>query len=158
MSLCYAVLNEGTFVYAVAGGVLTETDLIQHERTVLTDPRVVRGFRQLLDCRAARSDTLRTELLLAGLEEVRARGAGKLHGARYAVVGHNAWWFDARLQERWEAPGMTIIAFNDPSTACVWLGIDYRALTRVEEMQTCVPPHAALRWDVLPVCLSVPQV
>lgn len=123
MSIDYVILDQGTFVYARGWGALTDDDVIAHERRVMADPRVRRGFRQLLDYRWVVDDRVGEELLTR-LREVHAHAKAKVHGARYAVVAHSAHWFRLGNAYPCDQLGMTCIVFNCPSTAGIWLGVN----------------------------------
>lgn len=125
MPIQYIVLDEGMLVYARAYGVLTQEDLVAHERTVLDDAHVRRGFKQLLDCRWVKEDLIDSGAV-AALSDVHSQRKSRLNGSRYAIVTHNAVWFQVGSHYDCDHYGMTMIVFNDPSTACIWLGVDYR--------------------------------
>jgi hypothetical protein len=140
MSIHYTVLDQGRFVYARANGSLTTEMLVAHERRVLQDPRVQCGHKQLLDCRWIDEDHVdgRINLVLAELhDQYRAR----LSGSRYAVITYNAAWFRNGACDTAGSSDLTIIVFNDPRTACIWLGVDCEHL---------VPSG----WADLPTALS----
>jgi len=61
----------------------------------------------------------------------------KLRGARYAIVAHGAQWFNLGSQYRCGQAGVTLIVFNDPGTACIWLGVNYAELS--ERLKQPVP-------------------
>ncbi len=124
MSVAYTVLERGAFVYARAEGALKTSDLIEHERALLADTRIRCQFRHLLDVRCVKGPDIDRGRLLRG-HRCLDDAAHKLSGSRFAVVAHDAWWFDVRFQQEFEKRGLTLIAFNDPMTACLWLGVDY---------------------------------
>jgi len=128
MPIQYVLLDHGSFVYARAYGKLTAQDLVDHEAALLRDSGLARGYRQLLDCRWASEDQT-DESILASLADVHRRNLATVRGSRYAVVAHNMQWFQIGAQYRCEQFGMTMIIFNDPSTACIWLGVDYGQLS-----------------------------
>jgi hypothetical protein len=129
MSIQYIVLDQGMLVYARAYGTLAREDLIEHEQAVLQDPRVKRGFKQLLDCRWVKEDLI-DGAVVSALSELHAEHKARLSGSRYAIVTHNAAWFHVGSQYDCDHYGMTMIVFNDPSTACIWLGVDYRDIAQ----------------------------
>ena len=137
MPIQYVLLEHGSFVYARAFGTLTAQDLIEHEQALLQDPDLGRGYRQLLDCRWVSDDQI-DESVLTPLASVHSRNMSSVKGSRYAVVAHSVQWFQIGAHYRCEQYGMTMIIFNDPSTACIWLGVDYRQL-------------ADYRWSKIPV-------
>ena len=143
MPIQYVLLERGSFVYARAYGTLTVQDLIEHEQALLQDPDLARGYRQLLDCRWVSDDQI-DESVLTQLAGVHSRHMSSVKGSRYAVVAHSVQWFRIGSHYRCEQYGMTMIIFNDPSTACIWLGIDYRQL-------------ADYRWSKIPVLASSRQ-
>ena len=130
MTIDYAVLDQGSLVYARARGPVTGADLINHERKLLADPCIKRGYRQLLDYRWVADDAIE-EGFLDRLAETHARGRLKLRGARYAMVAQGSRWFSLGNKYHCEPYGMTLIVFNDPSTACIWLGADFADLVEV---------------------------
>jgi hypothetical protein len=127
MAVEYIVLDQGTFVYAHAYGVLTEADFLEHEHTLNTDMSVRGKYRHLLDVRYVTEPNLDARPLLKGLRDLQQE-APKLNGSRCAVVAHDAWWFDVSFQRQCGTHGLTLIAFNDPATACLWLGVNYTQL------------------------------
>lgn len=127
MPIQYMVLDRGTFVYARAYGTLTVADLVEHESTVLEDPEVQSGYRQLLDCRWVKEDGVDGSAARA-LSEVHTAHRSRLNGSRYAIVTHSAQWFHMGAAYPSSHYGLTLIIFNDPSTACIWLGVDYENL------------------------------
>jgi hypothetical protein len=133
MAVAYTVFDHGTFVYAQMEGIVTEAELIGHERALVEDPGVRARFRQLLDVRRVSGPCLDRAQLLEGLDRVR-KCAGKISGSRCAVIAHDAWWFNVQFQRQCEKYGSTMIAFNDPATACLWLGVDY-----VQVLQAAAP-------------------
>ena len=137
MPIQYVLLEHGSFVYARAYGTLSVQNLIEHEQALLQDPDLGRRYRQLLDCRWAVDDQI-DESVLTQLACVHGRKVSSVKGSRYAVVAHSVQWFRIGAHYRCEQYGMTMIIFNDPSTACIWLGIDYRQL-------------ADTRWSKVPV-------
>ncbi len=137
MPIQYVLLERGSLVYARAYGTLTTQDLIEHEQVLLQDPDLARGYRKLLDCRWVGDDQIE-ESVLAQLASVHSRNMSSVRGSRYAVVAHSLQWFQVGAHYRCEQYGMTMIVFNDPSTACIWLGIDYRHL-------------AEYRWSEIPL-------
>lgn len=130
MPIDYIVLEQGSFVYTRAHGMLTEQDLIEHERALFEDARVRRGYRQVLDFRWVAQEQITPDTLLTKLSEVHARARSKVQGARYAIVAHSSHWFTAGARYRCDGVKMTVIVFNDPTTACIWLGTDYSELQR----------------------------
>jgi len=146
MPIQYALLEHGSLVYARAYGTLTAQDLIEHEQALLQDPDLARGYRQLLDCRWV-SDDQTDESVITQLAHVHSRNISSVKGSRYAVVAHSVQWFQIGAHYRCEQYGMTMIIFNDPSTACIWLGIDYRHLEDYRWSQ--IPVSAPRRhWPV----------
>jgi hypothetical protein len=129
MPIQYIVLDEDELVYARACGTLTQEDLIEHERSVLQDERIHPGFKQLLDCRWVKDDQIGRGVLTA-LSELHSEYQLRLRGSRYAVVTHNAAWFRAGVEHDFDRYGITMIIFNDPSTACIWLGVDYQVIAQ----------------------------
>lgn len=127
MPLDYIVLHEGTFVYTKAYGVLTDDDLISHEQELAADPHVAPGFRQLIDCRWVVDDRT-SDALLSRLARTHTEMIGKIHGARYAIVAYSDRWFEMGALYRCDQFRMTLIVFNEPSTACIWLGVDPQTL------------------------------
>ena len=127
MPIEYTVHYHGTLVYAKAHGALTDRDLVEHERALMADDRLVVGFRQLLDCRWGSDDQI-SDSVFRTLSEVHDQAGSKVTGSRYAIVAQSAWWFRAGSRYRGNQCRMTVIVFNDPSTACIWLGIDYMEL------------------------------
>lgn len=123
MPIEYVIKDKGSFVYAHGHGAVQASDIVVHEQRLLADPRVAAGYRQLLDCRWVSEDANADELLRS-LADVHARAAAKLHGARYAIVAHGSQWFNLGSQYRGGQAGVTLIVFNDPGTACIWLGAD----------------------------------
>ncbi|MBN1249738.1 MAG: hypothetical protein JXC32_18895 [Anaerolineae bacterium] len=129
MPIQYIVLDHGMLVYARAHGTLTREDLLAHERNVLQDKCISRGYKQLLDCRWVKEDLVDSGVV-AALTELHAQHKSRINGSRYAIVTHNAAWFQVGSQYDCDHFGMTMIVFNDPSTACIWLGVDYRDIAQ----------------------------
>jgi hypothetical protein len=129
MTVAYIVLDQGSLVYARADGVLTADEFIAHEQALIADSEVTCRYRHLLDMRRVTGQDVDGSRLLAGLQHVQA-STQKIAGSRCAVVAHDACWFNIRFQRQCEAHGLTLIAFNDPATACLWLGVDYAHLMR----------------------------
>ena len=146
MPIHYIVLDEGSLVYACASGVLTEEDLLAHEKRVLADTAVTPGYKQLLDCRWVKEDTIDRGVVavLAGLH---AQHRARLTGSRYAIVTHSASWFEVGSAYACDQYGMTMIVFNDPNTACIWLGVDYRDVAEYGWLDVYVPAPQRL-WAV----------
>jgi len=151
MPIQYVLLDHGNFVYARAYDNLTAEDLVHHESALLRDPGLAPGYRQLLDCRWAGDDQV-DESALAPMAEVHCANLTMVKGARYAVVAHSLAWFQIGAQYRCEDYGMTMIIFNDPSTACIWLGVDYGQLS--EYRRSRIPLYSSGRG--MPV--AVPAV
>lgn len=147
MPIQYTVLNRGMLIYACAHGKLTPDDLIEHERSILKNDRIQRGFKQLLDCRWVTADLI-DRSVLTSLSQLHARHAAQVHGSRYAVVTHNAAWFEVGTHCAWADFGMTTIVFNDPSTACIWLGVDYGEISRLRQLDVPVATGARSSWLV----------
>ena len=146
MPIQYVLLDHGSFVHARAYGTLTAQDLIEHEQVLLQDPDLARGYRQLLDCRWAGDDQI-DESVLTQLADVHSRNVPLVKASRYAVVAHSAQWFLIGAHYRCEQHGMTMIIFNDPSTACIWLGMNHQHLAdhRWPEIPVAAP---SLTWPV----------
>lgn len=124
MPIHYTVLDRGHFVYARASGPLTTEALVAHERRVLQDPRVLRGYKQLLDCRWIDEDHVDGRIS-AVLAELHTQHRARLSGSRYAVISYNAAWFqNGGCDAVGASSDLTLIVFNDPRTACIWLGVD----------------------------------
>ena len=146
MPIQHVLLEHGSLVYARAYGTLTAQDLIEHEQALGQDPDLIRGYRQLLDCRWVSDDQI-DECVVTQLADVHGRSNPLVRGSRYAVVAHSVAWFQIGAHYRCEQYGMTMIIFNDPSTACIWLGIDYRHL--VDHRWPEIPGFAPnRRWPV----------
>lgn len=128
MPIEYTTLDQGTFIYTRAYGNVQVADIVAHEQRLLTDPRVGPGYRQLLDCRWV-SDDSDADDLLRSLADIHSRANMKLRGARYAVVAHGSQWFNLGSQYHCGLAGVTLIVFNDPGTACIWLGANYTELS-----------------------------
>jgi len=146
MPIQYVLLEHGSFVYARAYGALTVQDLIEHEQVLLQDPDLGRGYRQLLDCRWVSDDQI-DESAPVHLAWVHSRNMSSVKGSRYAVVAQSVQWFQIGAHYRCERYGMTMIIFNDPSTACIWLGVDYRQLADHRWSKVPVLAHNRL-WPV----------
>ena len=127
MPLEYVVLHQGTFVYTRAHGILTDDDLILHEQELAADPHVAPGFRQIIDCRWVADDRV-TEALVPRLTRLHAKVVDKIRGARYAIIAHSDQWFEVGTLYRGDPFHITLIVFNEPSTACIWLGVDLNTL------------------------------
>ncbi len=153
MTIDYAVLDQGSLVYARGRGQVTGADLIDHEQKLLADPYVKRGYRQLLDYRWVADDVVE-EGFLKRLAETHARGSAKLRGARYAMVAQGSRWFNLGNEYRCEPYGMTLIVFNDPSTACIWLGADFSDLADVWNSEPPASMPVAELVRALPVTQS----
>ena len=138
MPIDYMILDEGSFVYARGRGALTGDEVAAHERALMADPRVKRGFRQLLDLRWVAEDSVGEELL-DRLSVIHTEARAKISGARYALVAHGAHWFRLGNAYRCEQYGMTWIVFNCPSTACIWLGTDYTDIMEVWGLELPLP-------------------
>ncbi|MGC9523679.1 MAG: hypothetical protein ACP5HG_17640 [Anaerolineae bacterium] len=139
MPIDYIVLEQGSLVYARGYGTLTEQDLIEHETALFEDARVKRGYRQLLDLRWVAQEQITPDTLLMKLSTVHARAKSKVQGARYAIVAHSSYWFTAAARYQCDGLKMTMIVFNDPTTACIWLGTDYGDLQRTQRIRLPVP-------------------
>jgi hypothetical protein len=124
MPIQYIVLEQGMLVYARAYGSLDTEDLVEHERSILQDKSVKNGFKQLLDCRWVKADLIYTDVVTV-LRQLHSQHKARLRGARYGIVTHNTTWFQIGTLYDCDRYGMTMIVFNDPSTACIWLGVDY---------------------------------
>jgi hypothetical protein len=142
MPIDYVVLDQGSLVYSHGYGVVAGADLVEHEQKLMADPHVARGFRQLLDCRWVAEEPL-SDGLSDELADVHGQAKSKVNGARYAVVAHGSRWFSLGSQYQCDQYGMTMIVFNDPGTACIWLGADYRDL--VQRWGIEVPLAAPIR-------------
>ena len=136
MTVEYIVSDHGSFVYAHVRGVFTEAAFLEHERTLSVDPAIRCGYRHLLDVRYVTEHRLDAPRLLKGLRRLQ-QATPKVLRSRCAVVAHEAWWFDVGFQRQCEAHGLTLIAFNDPATACVWLGVNYTQLLREIAWSSC---------------------
>jgi len=128
MPIEYFVTDKGSLVCTYAYGKVLAADIVVHEQRVLADARVTAGYRQPFDCRWVSEDADADELLRS-LAEAHARPGAKLRGARYAIVAHGAQWFNLGSQYRCGQAGVTLIVFNDPGTACIWLGANYTELS-----------------------------
>ena len=127
MPIDYVIIDQGSFLYTRAYGNVQVADIVAHEQRLLADPRVASGYRQLLDCRWVSEDSDADELLRS-LAEAHSCANPRLRGARYAIVAHGSQWFNLGSQYRCGLAGVTLIVFNDPGTACIWLGVDYNEL------------------------------
>lgn len=124
MPIDYIIMDKGSLVHAHGYGTIQASDVVAHEQRLLADSRVTPGFRQLLDCRWVSDETIADDLLRS-LANVHEHAGSKVYGARYAVVAHGAQWFNLGSQYRCGEVGVTLIVFNDPGTACIWLGANY---------------------------------
>lgn len=127
MPIDYVIKDKGSFVYTRGYGTVQAADIVAHEQRLMADQWVAAGYRQLLDCRWVSEDS-DADALLRSLADVHTRAGAKLNGARYAIVAHGSQWFNLGSQYRCGQAGVTLIVFNDPGTACVWLGVNYREL------------------------------
>lgn len=124
MTITYELV-EGTqdVIYTRASGVVGDDDLLAHERALLTDARIEAGFRQLLDLRWVREDRV-TEAVVEPLLRLHRQYRHKLTWAHYAVVALSATWFRLGALYSQRSDRVSMIVFNEPLTACIWLGID----------------------------------
>jgi hypothetical protein len=145
MTVEYIVSDRGSFVYARADGVLTETDFLKHERALSEDAEVRCRYRHLLDVRHVTEHSVDSARLLVGLKRL-LQATPKIRGSRCAVVAHDSWWFDVGFQRQCESHGLTLIAFNDPATACVWLGVSYAQLLHEAAGSSCLMSVGTEAW------------
>lgn len=138
MPIEYVITDQGSFIYTRAYGNVQVADIVAHEQRLLADPQVASGYRQLLDCRWVSEDSDADELLRS-LADAHSRATPKLRGARYAIVAHGSQWFNLGSQYRCGLAGVTLIVFNDPGTACIWLGANYNEL-----LGACIEPPAQI--------------
>ena len=126
MPITYELMDEsGRFVYSRATGVLTDVELLSNEERLLKDSRICPGFRHLLDLRWVRDDRV-TERVVDLLRLLHERYHDKVQHASYAVVAHSALWFRMGTCYSRHSELASLIVFNDPMTACTWLGLrDY---------------------------------
>jgi hypothetical protein len=110
-------------VYTRATGIVDDAGFLAHEQALLADRRIQPGFRQLLDLRWVREDRV-TDAVVEPLVRLHRRHRHKLAGSQYAVVGLSATWFRLGTRYAHLSGQVALIAFNEPTTACVWLGID----------------------------------
>lgn len=127
MPIDYVIMDKGSLVYTHGYGIVQATDIVAHEARLLADPRVAAGYRQLLDCRWVSEESDAAELLRS-LADVHSRAGVKLQGARYAIVAHGSEWFNQGSAYGRGNACVTLIVFNDPGTACIWLGANYTEL------------------------------
>jgi hypothetical protein len=124
MPITYTVIDETEdLVYARATGAVYDADLLAHEAALLRDPKVKPGFRQLLDLRWVRDDGI-TAGVVEPLLQLHREHRHKLRGSHYAVVALSATWFRLGARYSNESRQVSMIVFNEPMTACIWLGVD----------------------------------
>ncbi len=123
MSITYEIV-EGVqgVVYTRATGVVDDTDLLAHEQALLADAEVESGFRQLLDFRWVHEERI-TEAVVEPLLRLHRRYRHKLTWSHYAVVALSATWFRLGALYSRRSDRVSMIVFNEPTTACIWLGI-----------------------------------
>jgi hypothetical protein len=123
MTLTYELIDETQgIVYTRATGVVGDADILAHERALLNDPRIQPGFRQLLDLRWVREDQI-TEQVVEPLLALHRRYRQKLTWSHYAVVALSSAWFRLGAHYSRRSEHVSMIVFNEPNTACIWLGI-----------------------------------
>lgn len=124
MSIMYEIIDETQgIVYARATGIVRDGDILAHEEALLEDSRVKRGFRQFMDFRWVREDRI-TEQVVEPLLLLHRRYRHKLTWSHYAVVAISSTWFRLGSLYSQRSDRVSMIVFNEPTTACIWLGID----------------------------------
>ncbi len=126
MPVKYIVVDKGNLVIERWMGKISHTELLEHERQQLGDRSVKRGARVLVDARKASFP----ETTLDGLHELTdlyVKLQSKTSTSKCALLVSDKAWSQAKAFETGgEKHGLTIITFNELSTACAWLGIDLR--------------------------------
>jgi len=137
MSVKYIVLDNGNFVIERWTGEISHAELLEHERQQLKDRSIKPRSKGLVDAREASfPDTTVDDVheitdLYVQLENMR----GSLKIA--LLVSDKTWPQAKAFESGGEKHGLTIITFNDLSTACSWLGIDLRfVLDHLKKLST----------------------
>ena len=126
MPVKYIVVDNGNLVIERWVGKISHAELLEHERQQLGDRSIKRGARVLVDARKASFP----ETTLDGLHELTdlyVKLQSKTGTSKCALLVNDKVWPQAKAFETGgEKHGLTIITFNELSTASVWLGIDLR--------------------------------
>jgi hypothetical protein len=126
MPVKYIVVDNGNLVIERWVGTVSHAELLEHERQHLDDRSIKRGAKVLVDAR----DASFPETTADGFREVAdlyVKLRTMASTSKCALLVSNQTWPQAKaLETGGEKYGVTIIMFNELSTACAWLGIDLR--------------------------------
>jgi hypothetical protein len=126
MPVKYIVVDNGNLVIERWKGKISDAERLEHERQQLKDRSIKRGARVLVDARQASF----RETTLNGLHELTdlyVKLQSRLTASKCALLVSDKDWPLAKAFETGaDKRGLTIITFNELSTACSWLGIDLR--------------------------------
>jgi hypothetical protein len=124
MPIKYIVVDNGNLVIERWKGKISHDELLEHERQQLKDRSIKRGAKVLVDAREASLP----ETTINGIRELAdlyVKLQNRATTSKCALLVSNSIWPQAKAFELGgERYGLTIITFNDLSTACSWLGID----------------------------------
>lgn len=123
MPISYTVAQEGRVVLSVAEGRISVEDLAIHEKHLADDPRVQKGFRELMDARLI-SGTDITGADLARIADLAGQNPKSEANKRVAMVVADPAHFQlASLYSRLAAGVENVIVFSNLPAARQWLDI-----------------------------------
>jgi len=126
MPVKYIVLDTGNLVIERWKGKISDEERLAHERQQLKDRSIKRGARVLADAREA-SFLETTVNGLKKLTDLYVKLGNRAPVSKCALLVSSKDWPIAKAFETGgEKHGLTVITFNELSTACSWLGIDLR--------------------------------
>jgi hypothetical protein len=126
MPVKYIAADDGNLVIERWIGTISHAELLEHERQQLHDRSIKQGARVLVDARDA-SFPETTADILHEVTDLYVKLQNKASTSKCALLVSDKSWQQAKVFETGgEKYGVTIITFNELSSACAWLGIDPR--------------------------------
>jgi len=121
MPLRYKILENGSLVYTRGDGIISHEDSVQHQKSLIEDPNVKAGYREVFDvrfCTAFKIDEQTIEEVI----QVEESDPAKMRDVKCAVIANDQLLF--KLQHLFESPEVeTVIVFNELGTGAKWLNV-----------------------------------
>lgn len=119
----YVVLDNGRLVLEKWTGDVSHADILQLDRRVLRDKRIMARASVLVDATTARFETPPEKI--REIAAVQTESGKRSPLSRVALlVNYDAFGFSQLLAKEMERYGITVIVFHTLDIACTWLGLD----------------------------------
>lgn len=128
MPISYVIDKQQKLVRTMAGGVLTDADLIEHKRKLIDDPQFEPGMRELSDVRNV--EELRvTPAGIWSMMMIDERDAPKLKSFKLAIlVSKDSVFGMARMYQSLTEKNIPSIGiFRDDKEALTWLEVPFKS-------------------------------